>query len=404
MKLYHITIFLLTCFTLSAYGQHEFEFVSGRSNYLYRGISNPVKIMHEGKFINPGKFDITIEGGSFKSTDTCLWITIDQWNATLTIADKQHKKTFSHTFTELTLPMPRIALDGRNSGGKTNKYDLLALSGFIGRPMGGLAKMERVLSYDARFYIGNEARFFQCKGPFLSDTLKTFIKKLRPFDRVEFSTFNLGQFRTEYLPCVFEITGASSFMYDFQDILYDYKNRSYDWESFTQKPFEKPYELNEFSYNYYDTFPRIIETNCNSNTDTCSMSVYYLLNNTKTLTYRYYFRGDDSLRVNYFYHDTLLASIGYWRDHLCGKCSIFYPNGNKRAEGQFKASEKYFRQDTMMGISPITLQESYVIGPRYNGPVREGMWNYYDNGIPLKTVWYKEDEVIEIKKYYTGEE
>lgn len=407
MTILRLSIFFLLVQTAALYGQRQFEFLSGRDNYLTEKIENPIKIFSDNKLVNPNNLDIKIVGGSIRNTDTCIWVVMSERTATITLSDKQHKITTTKTYTAMMLPLPFIALDGRIAGGIISKYDLCNSMGFSGRPgfSNGVSfgLEERVLSYSAKVSIGNETRYFKCEGALLNDTIKSFLKKLKPYDRVEFSQFKLGDFRQVYSPSVFEINDCYRFFYDFQDILYDYKNRNYDFENFTQQPFTKPYDLPTFSYGYYDTFPHIVETNCNSTTDTCSMSVYYLINNNKTLTYRYYFQGNDSLRANYFYHDTLLASMAYWRNNLCGAFSIFYPNGEKREEGEFKPTNRFY-QDTIMGISPITMQECQILGPRYNIPVQHGVWKYYDNGIPLKTLWYKDGELIEKKKYYTGED
>jgi antitoxin component YwqK of YwqJK toxin-antitoxin module len=398
MNIFRLIVLFLLIQTIAVYGQSKFEFLSGRDNYLIEKIENPVKIVLDNLLVNPNNLDIKIEGGTVRKTDTCIWVVMNERNATITVTDKEHKLVTNKSFTAIMLPLPFISLDGRIADGIISKYDLINSMGFSGRPAFSnavsFAFEEKVLSYSAKIYIGNETRSFRCDGALLSDTVKYFLKKLKPFDRVEFSQFKLGEFRQVHSPFVFEINHCHQFVRDLQDILYD----NYNPENYNQQTFTKPFELPIFSYAYYDAYPQIVETNCNSTTDTCSMSVYYLINNNKTLTYRYYFQGNDSLIANYFYHDRLIASIGYWRNSLCGAFSIFYPNGEKRAEGEFKPSNRLY-QDTIMGISPITLKECLIVRPRNYAPVQHGIWKYYDNGILLKTMWFKDGELIEEKKY-----
>jgi hypothetical protein len=404
MRKFQLIAFLLLCSLATLLAQKNFDYVSGRSNYLYRGISNPVKILVDGKYINPENFDIHINGGTLRKTDSCIWIEPKYYGVTLVVIGKKGDTLSEKFFKGLERPSPMVISYPNINGWGGTKSELLSTVGFVGEPNGlAFGTFEKVLSFKVRIDINNEVRYFSCQGPLITDSVRAFIRKMKPYDKIQFSKFDFGFYRIVYQPITTEICNACRFYYDFRDILYDFPERNYDWENFIQKPFTKPYELPIPDSRYYDTLPRIVESTCNSSTDTCKMNVFYVIENKKTLTFKYSFYNSDSMGLKYFYHDTLLADFNYQGNFLSGPFTIYYPSGEKREEGYFKQIRST-HQDTVMGISPITLEEEQFYGPYYNFPVQDGVWKYYEEGVPLKTIWYKDGEVMDKKKYYTGED
>lgn len=113
MNIFRLTIFFLLIQTIAVFGQPKavfgqpkFDFVTARSNYLVEKIMNPIKIFSHNKLINPNKLDIKIDGGIIRKTDTCIWVTMTKWLATITISNKRHKVITRKTFYARMLPFP----------------------------------------------------------------------------------------------------------------------------------------------------------------------------------------------------------------------------------------------------------------------------------------------------------
>lgn len=397
---------LIALFSLSLKAQQKFEFVQLRNNYFYRGAPNPVKIFSNGKYLNPQGLNIEITGGTFRKTDTCIWIETTSRIVNLKIFDKKGIPVFTKDFKALSSALPTITLDGAGMGGTVEKAYLLCSKGFVGNHFSSgdvFMPSEKIESYKATISIGNETRGFSFEGPLLSDSLKMFMAKMKPYDKIEFTDFSLSDFRKVFTPSTFEIYDNADVISNLKNVLFEYKNHAaYIEEPFAEHEMDKPYEVPGFSYYYYDTFPRIVETNCNSLTDTCSMRIFYIINNKKTLTYTYSFYGSDSTIKRYYYEDKMLGTFSYKDGAPCGPFQVFYPNGEKRLEGLYTASNK-LRVDTIMRINPLTLNEEQGVIHYWHFPFRNGCWKYYDHGVPLKTVWYKDDEITERKNYYTGD-
>lgn len=383
--------------SISAYSQ-EVKLISGQRNFLYYNVPNQIQIWTNGKPANPNQYQVKIEGAIHTTTDTCLWVTPNSWQVALTINNPVHPVPITQIYKVQYPPLPDVILDGKIGGGQVAKWILMEAGGFTSRPnftdIRG-AKMEVVQSYWVEIKTANETSIMHCNGPLLNDTLKAVINKMKPYDKAIFYGFSFGPLRTVYQPIVIEIGNPYNFGNYVYDVLAEYKSDPSSWNGVSSK---MTYDLPCFDYGYFDNIPRIVESNCNAGSDTCTMHVYYRINGSKTLAYIYKFGTGDSMRAQYYYNDVLLADVGYCNDKPTGAFTLYYPNGTKLREGQYEKSDKQVH-DTAMVVDPLTGSEAMQYHNR-SWHVQEGMWKYYDNGIPIKTVWYRKGEEVSPEDYY----
>ncbi len=386
-----IILFLFTLLAISRTYCQKVEVLGAETCCLYTDVSNPLKVVVNGKVLKANEYTVELNTGTFLKTDTCLWIKdITAYNIIVTIKSKSGKLIAKKSFNKINPPEPAIIADGKYGGGNTEKQELVNISGFVPFLFNFPYPLQyKISKYQASITLGNETRTFFCEGATLSDTVRYYLSRMKPYDKAVFSHFYLNNFRHQYSPLIFGISDLYTMLYDYENLFYDFKGRTYDdngkivtWEtvkSIAIKP------------QYYDTLPAIVETNCDYNTDNCTTKVFHRINGKEELTYQYEFAGNDSVRAKWYFNDVLIADIGYCKNSLSGMFSIYYENGQKRVDG-FYALGKIFN-DTVMRINAVTLNNEQECLPHII-PYQQGEWMYYNTkGEKIYARRFKDGEI-----------
>ncbi len=297
------------------------------------------------------------------------------------------------SISQSAVPVLYITIGNRYAGGEIyDKAELLGNNDCLlqvhGCSQNGNYKIEH---FKVAITLGQERRVFYNRGSILSDSVKFFIARLKPFDKIEFFDFTLNTYRIIPGTLSFTISDYSSYFYDYKDCFYDFKDRLYDSQGMYSIPATEATVLPVRKD--YDNLPVLVFSNCNYESEACSTQVYYRINGIKKLTAEYVYAAQDAVRIKWFFNDHCIADLGYINHTLAGLFSLYYPNGAKRVDGKFENNRTVM--DTVLTIKCDT--ESVEIHHRLIS-TKEGLWTYYDSlGKKSYTRQYKNDTLVQSK-------
>lgn len=383
MRIIYILI-LLFDFTFSGvYGQEKVEFIGPENDVLYYGIPNLIKIVIDGKILTPDKYDVEIRRWNWQTevagpttydkTDSGLLIHAMVFANEITIKDKRGKIIATKSFKRRNIPEPVISLDGGPRGGDVSKYYLLNRRGLIPLLTDNIFSSDirvDIKSYYAVITIANETFRLKCKGCLLSDTLKSYIKRMRPFDKLELNNFELTPpFGKINNPVTFEIREGEIEL-DYDELISDYEERV-----------EKPANAKDLHFHDNDFASVIKESDCEMQSDNCSLKRIYKYSTGESVTVKYVFQGLDSMQVEVFSEGILLANLNYYLGKLCGPATIYNLNGHKLIDGNYMVDTN--ARDTITTVNQLTLNNEQVTEPAPRS-YKNGEWLYYKNEMVVK--------------------
>ena len=162
-----------------------------------------------------------------------------------------------------------------------------------------------------------------------------------------------------------EVNGYENYLHDYFNLFNDFKLPSYDTI------------VDHFSLYGSGMTNRILESNCNFSSDTCTTSLFYVINGDKQLALRYHYLGEDSERVELYYANLKIAEMNYYKNYPSGYFVINYPDGRKKEEGYYKIDG--FKTDTFTYVNAHAL--IYERQPyKHENSVKTGLWKFYNEG------------------------
>ena len=291
---------------------------------------------------------------------------------------------YAQSKNELREPDPQITIDGKYRGGNISLRELSNVSGVIAL-VGNYPNPTdyKVQSYQAKLFLGDEIRYFKCNGTFITDTLRIYISKMKPYDRLELYDFKLFPRKIIYTPLIFTINSPNA-IYNHNDLLLN-------WEySMTDTLYKKNIDLSVVKA--YEDLPQFVESNCNSITNTCKVNIYYLLDNKKELTLQYEYHND-TLRARYYRKNILISDVGYIKGVMNGMFLLNDSTGKLLKEGFYSMSEVPLT-DTLIRINPVTKKEEQQFITHYY-PIPDREWKYYVNGNIKRRIHFSRGKVIQ---------
>lgn len=394
MRRFCLTQFIFLLSFLGVVAQQQIDFLS-EYDVLLRGVENKIVITRNGKLLKGNQYIVKQSGGSSRKTDSCLWVTAAAQGTTeLIIREKNGKTIGSKTFYPMYIPTPYFYL-GKLQGGASQRYALSSLDMVWADnryPDLYLSNCS-VSSFKLGLTIGNETRVFNCVGALMPDTVKYFLSHLKiPYQiaisNIRCQTSDYGQGNQSSL--LFYSNTYSSFFYDYTMQIVDFGNYTTKSKELLDSVTEQTKSLTNELY-YHDDLPLITETTCNMSNDTCSTTVFYVMNGRKELVVKYHFGADESERIQLFYKGVMVSDIGYKYGRQDGMFTIKYPNGTIMKEGIYKLDTL-----TTDASDSINNQEAaFKQNKNSYRSLRMGLWKYYLNGAMVKTETYLNNKLVE---------
>ncbi len=347
-------------------------------NYLYEFAPNELKILQKGKTLNPNNYLFEIVDGAIRITDSCIWVdSVIFGKPFITMKEKNGKIIAQQAFSFHPRPTIGFFIDGYPPNYDVekpwlmNRENIIALYENYRYPI-----KVRTKSFEVKVVIGNETRIFNCIGTGFPDSLKTFFSKLKAFSKIEISHVWIKQLETGQEDIStqrtdFQVNGYSTYLRDYCNLFFDYRKFPSDGVH------EDPYEalLDSFPpYVWRETLTTFIESNCTSDPDSCSSSLFYIINGKKELALKYHFLGTDDERVELYNNNVQVAKMHFYKNTLVGPFSLNYPDGRKKEEGYYQMTG--YVTDSIYQMNPT----NYLYEKKfYQRPltVKYGLWKFY---------------------------
>ncbi len=116
---------------------------------------------------------------------------------------------------------------------------------------------------------------------------------------------------------------------------------------------------------------------------------------------------DDQKQGAWYTLDTegRLMSIEHFRRDILDGQAQYYEKGKLVCDGQYRAFSAQQKIDSIWITDPITLYDTLVAITNYQGPLKHGVWRYYDatSGQLVKEEIYQVDDLVSEKTFqYTS--
>ncbi len=368
---------LLLTYMLLVIGQvaiSQCQFYVVGNDQLFSDKYNRITIAVHGKKIELFQYTVSVSSGDYFETDSGLFVKPHGLETTIVLTSKATKDTVGYkSFVTVPLPEPLIALDGKVNGGEISRHDLSLLKGVTALVPSHFYHYN-ILSFQATFRLGNEQKTLINRGALLSDSVKTLIGYMRPYDQLILHSFETNPMRFLNKQIVLTIKKLDFVGDDYVSLCEDYAEVS-------------------LTKTEFPTYQKSVCNDCIVNSD-CRYSVYEcnlkVICIEKEQVYTCTFYNRDSSVVTIFYGGNRLADISYYNNALSGPFTLYDRFGLKVFEGNFKRGGPI--SNVSMIIDPVTLSESST-DFEYTPSFKDGYWHYYANGKIVRSVKYENGQL-----------
>lgn len=353
-------------------------------NGLYMDTANQLKIVSNGKFLNPNEYKIEMKGGSYTKTDSCIWVEVTSYvgHPYIKILDKFDSLVGEHSFSILPTPTFRLTIDGVVYPDNINKNVLLRMENIVPMTQWPMEEAELV-SYKVKITTGNETRFFSCSKGEIPDSLRRFISMMKAA-----STFSLynpviqGCNRQLMLwswtpTTTYEVNGYDTYFKVYSNLFFDFSNKEDDYDSLAKHFI--PYLQG------FNDFDRVTETNCTGSNDTCTTNIYFMVNGMKQLALQYHYLGNYYERVELYNNEIRIAEMNFYKNRLLGYFNVNFPDGSKKVEGYYKLEGDTVDTFTYWDIKYRALKTKEF---KHEKEVKAGLWKFYRKGNLVNQIKY----------------